>query len=83
MSQAKSTFSHSHKAIPDVMPVDGILLLLNDARQDQRRSCAAVFSARLEVLASYIAQHEMDAVEAVSALRLEAARIQHEAGEIH
>jgi hypothetical protein len=60
-----------------------LLTLLNEARDDQRRNCLSAFSGRLEVLASYIIKHDMTVSEAVEALRIEAERINNEAGEIH
>lgn len=60
-----------------------LLALLNEARDDQRRNCLSAFSGRLEVLASYIIKHDMTVCEAVEALRIEAERMNNEAGEIH
>lgn len=82
LNQQKATVITADHAKPGTEHT-AVLLLLNNARNDQRRNDAEVFSSRLEVLASYVVKHEMTATEAVEALRVEAERIRNEAGEIH
>ena len=82
INQTKSTDAVIDHSQPDG-DHSGVLVLLNEAREDQRRNSANVFSSRLQVLATYIIKHEMTVIEAVEALRVEAERLQNEAAEIH
>lgn len=60
-----------------------LTLMLNAARNDERGNRAKVFASRLEAIACFIIQQEMNGTEAAEALRVEATRIQNEAGEFH
>lgn len=82
INQAKSTDAVIDHSQPDSDHCT-VLVLLNEAREDQRRNSANIFSSRLQVLATYIIKHEMTVIEAVEALRVEAERLQNEAAEIH
>ena len=57
--------------------------MINEARSDERLNRSAVFAARLEALACFINKHDMSGKEAAEALRVEASRIQNEAGDLH
>ncbi|KAB8305405.1 DUF2732 family protein [Rouxiella chamberiensis] len=57
--------------------------MINEARFNERLNRAAVFSARLEAIACFIIKKAMTGTEAAEALRVEATRIQNEAGESH
>ncbi|MGG8472734.1 DUF2732 family protein [Rahnella sp. PAMC25617] len=57
--------------------------IINEARFDERLNRAAVFAARLEAIACFIIKQAMTGTEAAEALRIEATRIQNEAGEFH
>lgn len=59
------------------------LLALNEARRDERKNQAVYMSSRLESMAAYIIQREMNGKEAAEALRTEAVRICNEALEVH
>jgi len=78
------------------LPVDGfdmglaegyhtseLTLMLNTARNEERGNRAQVFAARLQAIACFIIQQEMTGTEAAEALRVEATRIQNEAGDLH
>ena len=58
------------------------LASLSDARLDERRNLAAVFSARLDAIAAFILHKDVGGRGAVEILRQEAERIQNEAWEI-
>ncbi|MGC6386672.1 DUF2732 family protein [Ewingella sp. S1.OA.A_B6] len=83
LSQQKATDIAVDRAKSGSEHTAAVLILLNNARDDQRRNDAEVFSNRLEVLASYVVKHDMTTAEAVEALRVEAERIRNAAGEIH
>lgn len=61
----------------------GINLLLTEARKEERRGRADVFSARLDTLAARITSRQLTHAEAAELLREEAVKIQNEAQEIH
>ncbi|HEP0596513.1 TPA: DUF2732 domain-containing protein [Klebsiella pneumoniae subsp. pneumoniae] len=61
----------------------GLNLLLTEARKEERRGRADVFSARLDTLAARIASRQLTHAEAAELLREEAVKIQNEAQEIH
>ncbi|MGV8925272.1 MAG: DUF2732 family protein [Ewingella sp.] len=82
LSQQKATDIAVDRAKSGSEHTAAVLILLNNARDDQRRNDAEV-SNRLEVLASYVVKHDMTTAEAVEALRVEAERIRNAAGEIH
>ncbi len=58
------------------------LRALNEARCDERKNQAVYMSSRLESMAAYIIQREMNGKEAAEALRTEAVRISNEALEV-
>lgn len=62
---------------------DALGTLLSQAKNEVRKSAAAVFSIRLEALATHIANKGMDGKEAAELLRREAIRFEHEAQELH
>ncbi|QHM72977.1 DUF2732 family protein [Mixta intestinalis] len=57
---------------------DGLPQLFQEARLDERKSCAFAVSIRMEALAIHIQQKEMTAIEAAELLRREAARYEAE-----
>ncbi|EGT0642941.1 DUF2732 domain-containing protein [Citrobacter braakii] len=56
----------------------GLCQLFNDARMDERKSCAFAVSIRMEALAIHILQEGMNGVEAAELLRREVARYEAE-----
>ncbi|MFS9433789.1 DUF2732 family protein [Citrobacter sp. C348] len=56
----------------------GLFQLFNDARLDERKSCAFAVSIRMEALAIHILQEGMNGVEAAELLRREVARYEAE-----
>lgn len=56
----------------------GLYQLFNDARLDERKSCAFAVSIRMEALAIHILQEGMNGVEAAELLRREVARYEAE-----
>ncbi|APW89196.1 hypothetical protein KLVA_35790 [Klebsiella variicola] len=56
----------------------GLFQLFNEARLDERKSCAFAVSIRMEALALHILQKEMNGVEAAELLRREVARYEAE-----
>lgn len=62
---------------------DAILLLLNKARNEQRKDDALLTSVRLEAMAIHAQQNELSAVEIIEMIRQDAARFEHAAQELH
>ncbi|HCK1134936.1 MULTISPECIES: DUF2732 family protein [Klebsiella] len=56
----------------------GLFQLFNEARLDERKSCAFAVSIRMEALAIHILQKEMTGIEAAELLRREVARYEAE-----
>lgn len=61
----------------------GLSQLFNEARMDERKSCAFAVSIRMEALAIHILQKGMNGVEAAELLRREATRFENESQELH
>lgn len=61
----------------------GLSQLFNEARLDERKSCAFAVSIRMEALAIHILQKGMDGIEAAELLRREATRFENESQEMH
>lgn len=61
----------------------GLSQLFNEARMDERKSCAFAISIRMEALAIHILQKGMNGVEAAELLRREATRFENESQELH
>lgn len=61
----------------------GLSQLFNEARLDERKSCAFAVSIRMEALANHILQKGMDGVEAAELLRREATRFENESQDLH
>lgn len=59
------------------------VLLLNDARIDERKNQASVASARMVRIAAYIVTNDLSVSEAVELLRQEADAIENQAQELH
>lgn len=62
---------------------DAVLMLLNKARNEQRKDGALSVSIRLEAIAIHAQKKEMNAAEIIELLRKEAERFQHAAQELH
>ncbi|WP_168400620.1 DUF2732 family protein [Erwinia amylovora] len=62
---------------------EDVLMLLNKARNEQRKDGALSVSIRLEAIAIYAQKKEMKAAEIIELLRKEAERFQHAAQELH
>ncbi|MCT2388604.1 DUF2732 domain-containing protein [Erwinia pyrifoliae] len=62
---------------------DAVLMLLNKARNEQRKDGALSVSIRLEAIAIHAQKKEMNAAEIIDLLRKEAERFQHAAQELH
>lgn len=60
----------------------GLISMLTQARQDERRARADVMVARLEKLAVFITRGGLSGIEAAELLRVEAEIIQNESREI-
>jgi len=52
--------------------------LFNEARLDERKTCAFAVSIRMEALAIHILSHDMTGIEAAELLRREVARYEAE-----
>ncbi|MBF1995775.1 DUF2732 domain-containing protein [Serratia symbiotica] len=64
---------------PKTRPDDaGLCQLFNEARLDERKSCAFAVSIRMETLAHHILQEGMNGVEAAELLRREVVRYEAE-----
>ncbi|ELY2856293.1 DUF2732 family protein [Cronobacter dublinensis] len=63
--------------------VETITALLNNARMDERKGRAQVFSERLAELAAHINQQGLNGVEAAELIRREAERYDNESRELH
>ncbi|WP_336795864.1 DUF2732 family protein [Erwinia aphidicola] len=66
-----------------VAAADAVLVLLNKARNEQKKDQALVVSIRLEALAIHAQRSEMSAVEIIELLHQEAGRFEAAAQELH
>lgn len=62
---------------------DAVLLLLNKARNEQRKDGALSASIRLEAIAIHAQRSELSAVEIIELLRQEAGRFEAVSQELH
>ncbi|MBU3893464.1 DUF2732 domain-containing protein [Serratia rubidaea] len=63
--------------------VSQVVVLLDNARRDERKHQADLAATRLVRLAAHIAQNGLSAADAVELLRQEAENIEHQAQELH
>lgn len=62
---------------------DAVLVLLNKARNEQRKDDALSVSIRLEAIAIHAQKNELSAVEIIELIRQDAARYENSAQELH
>ncbi|MBV4412906.1 DUF2732 domain-containing protein [Enterobacteriaceae bacterium YMB-R22] len=62
---------------------DALVVLLSDARKEERKGRALAVSIRLEALANHIARVGMSGTEAAELLRREAVRFENESQALH
>lgn len=62
---------------------DALVLMLNEAKKEERKDRALAVSLRLEALAIYITKEGMSGEAAAELLRREAIRFEHESQELH
>lgn len=62
---------------------DALVLMLNEAKKEERKDRALAVSLRLEALAIYITKEGMSGEDAAELLRREAIRFEHEFQELH
>lgn len=62
---------------------DAVLLMLNKARNEQRKDDALLASVRLEKMAIHAQQNGLSAVEIIELIRQDAASFENAAQELH
>ncbi|MGK0735877.1 DUF2732 domain-containing protein [Yokenella regensburgei] len=62
---------------------DALVVLLTDAKKEERKDRALAVSIRLEALAIHITKQDMSGKEAAELLRREASRFENESQELH
>jgi len=62
---------------------DAVLVLLNKARNEQRKDDALSVSIRLEAIAIHAQKNELSAGEIIDLIRQDAARYENSAQELH
>ncbi len=62
---------------------DALVVLLTDAKKEERKDRALAVSLRLEALAIHITKEGMSGIEAAELLRREATRFENESQELH